>query len=101
MTPRRAIPIPVGPETTAESQLGLSTNLAPDLTPRDVSTQQAYRQLISRGVSSADAAALIGYVLGLAPCKSGWTLAQVNQLLFLRDLYAGDWGVDERRPMLP
>jgi hypothetical protein len=46
-----------------------------------------------------DAAALIGYVVGLPNCDSRWSLSQVNRLLFLRALYSNnDWGEAERRP---
>jgi len=63
-------------------------------------TEVAYRQLICSGISSQEAAGLIGYVIGLAPCESRWSIAQVNGLLFLRDLYLNtEWGQTERAPI--
>ena len=73
--------------------------IPPDILPREIRTQAAYRLLITSGFSGQDAAGLIGYVVGLDPCKSRWSLAQVNRLLFLRALYSdSEWGETERRP---
>jgi hypothetical protein len=73
--------------------------IPPDLVPRTLQTQSAYRSLIASGFSGQDAASLIGYLVGLPPCGSRWSLTQVNRLLFLRALYTnGDWGEAERRP---
>jgi hypothetical protein len=70
-----------------------------DAVPRPLQTQAAYRRLVSEGISSQEAAGLIGYVVGLAPCESHWSLIQVNRLLFLRNLYNNtDWGSAEREP---
>jgi hypothetical protein len=73
--------------------------MAPDILPRMLQTQAAYRLLVTSGVSSLDAAGLIGYVLGLPACDSRWSLAQINRLLFLRSLYTeSKWGEAERQP---
>jgi hypothetical protein len=73
--------------------------IPPDIEPRELQTRAAYRLLITNGFSGQDAASLIGYVVGLPPGKSRWSLAQVNRLLFLRALYSeSDWGEAERRP---
>jgi hypothetical protein len=75
------------------------TPIAPDVMPRLLQTQAAYRLLITSGFSGADAAGLIGYVSGLPACSSRWSLNQVNRLLFLRDLYTNTaWGEAERDP---
>lgn len=73
--------------------------LAPDLQPRMLQTQAAYRLLVTSGISSPDAAGLIGYVLGLPKCESRWSLNQINRLLFLRSMYKDSrWGEAERQP---
>jgi hypothetical protein len=99
------IPIPV--EIDAAAQRVISERAAvpdaeaipPDILPRELQTQAAYRLLITSGFNGQDAAGLIGYVVGLAPGNSRWSLAQVNRLLFLRALYSdSDWGEAERRP---
>jgi hypothetical protein len=98
-----SVPVPVGaPEAqVSEEQIALSLAMpiAPDLQPREVQTQAAYRMLVTNGIAGVEAAALIGYVVGLAPCTSRWSLSQVNRLLFLRDLYSNTgWGESERLP---
>jgi hypothetical protein len=71
--------------------------LPPDLLPRWVQTQEAYRLLLAGGFDGADAAMLIGYVVGLPECDSRWSLEQINRLLFLRNLYSNtEWGTVER-----
>lgn len=106
---RRPARVPVNVDVDAEGSFtaGASAGLAassaapipPDLVPREVPTQASYRLLISSGVPGVDAAALIGYVVGLPSCPSRWSLSQVNRLLFLRALYSSsDWGEAERRP---
>ena len=71
----------------------------PDILPRIVRTDVAYRQLVSSGLTSNQAAALIGYVSGLGPNQASWTITQINRLLFLRSLYhEAEWGEAERQP---
>jgi hypothetical protein len=101
---RVQVPIEVGPAPepiVSEALVVSSTSpLAHDTTVRQFQTQAAYRRLITSGISSPEAAGLISYVVGLAPCESHWSLLQVNRLLFLRDLYGNtDWGKAERAPV--
>lgn len=71
----------------------------PEVLPRLLRTEAAYRQLIMSGMTGAEAAGLIGYVSGLPANVSPWTMAQVNRLLFLRSLYLESrWGESERQP---
>ncbi len=99
-----SIPVPVSADETGEATgaqvaLELSAPLAPDLTPREIQTQAAYRVLITSGLRGPEAAALIGYVVGLGSCESRWSLPQINRLLFLRNLYSRtEWGDTERLP---
>lgn len=87
---------PVDPATAIVSAVD---SIPPDAMPRTIRTQAAYRRLITSGFTGQDAAGLIGYVVGLRPGDSRWSLTQVNRLLFLRDLYENtDWGKAERRP---
>ena len=98
------IPIPVEtgsapPQRVPSRAAPAAEVIPPDILPREIRTQAAYRLLITSGFSGQDAAGLIGYVVGLDPCKSRWSLAQVNRLLFLRALYSdSEWGETERRP---
>jgi hypothetical protein len=89
--------VPMLPEP--EPALALPAQLAPDHVPQNLRIRATYRMLITGGMPGADAAALIGYAVGLPPCQSRWTLEQINGLLFLRDLYANtEWGESERQP---
>jgi len=102
-TERAAVSIEVGgaaqPISLDLDELVAVAPIAPDVAPRLVQTQAAYRLLITSGFSGADAAGLIGYVVGLHTCNSRWSLSQVNRLLFLRNLYTNtDWGEAEREP---
>ncbi len=97
------VPVDVGvtpePVDAEKATLPAAVRIPPDVQPRNVQTQAAYRLLITSGLSGPDAAGLIGYVVGLPQSESRWSLAQVNRLLFLRSLYAnGEWGEAERRP---
>jgi hypothetical protein len=96
------VPIEIGAgaeQVDAEATAPVVTHIPPDVMPRLLQTQASYRLLITSGFSSADAAGLIGYVVGLPQGDSRWTLSQVNRLLYLRSLYSSnDWGEAERRP---
>jgi hypothetical protein len=98
-----AVPIEADATPTsmpAELPVSPAAPLAPDLNPRTVETQKAYRILVASGFLGADAASLIGYVVGLPTAgATRWTLPQINRLLFLREVYLkSGWGDDERRP---
>ena len=100
---RTSVPIEVGaaaePVAPEKMAVAAAAPIPPDVLPRKVQTQAAYRLLITNGFSGPDAAGLISYVVGLPACNSRWSLAQVNRLLFLRALYSNsDWGEAERRP---
>lgn len=97
------VPIQVSPASPAVDRevtdALIEAPLPPDILPRLLRTQAAYRLLITSGFTSQDAAGLIGYVVGLAPCESRWSLGQVNRMLFLRNLYTNTlWGEAETEP---
>lgn len=45
-----------------------------------------YRQLAMRGLTPGEAGNLTAYLNGIAPASSGWTVGQIERLLFLRHL---------------
>jgi hypothetical protein len=100
------VPIPIDPDPPAgpierapeRKPVAVSVPLPPDLLPAPIRTQGTYRLLISLGLSQTEATGLIGYLVGLPTGKSPWTLAQINRVLFMRELYQGDWGKAERQP---
>jgi hypothetical protein len=103
----QAAPVPIDIDPSApipdplayDSTVAVASAIPPDVLPRTIRTQAAYRQLVSSGLTGAEAAGLIGYVSGLTPKASPWSMTQINRLLFLRALYGeGKWGEAERRP---
>ena len=58
---------------------------APEPT-RELPTRATYRNLILRGLAPDEAANLTAYLAGIQVGESHWTLRQVNQLLFLREM---------------
>jgi hypothetical protein len=88
-----------GEAAAEETRVSVEAPLAPDIMPRTVRTQASYRLLTATGLTGAEAAGVIGYVVGLYPGQQPWTLEQVNKMLFLRELYSsGEWAKAERRP---
>jgi len=57
----------------------------PDTGPA-LPTRATYRNLILRGLAPDEAANLTAFIAGIQVGESHWTLRQVNQLLFLRQL---------------
>ena len=49
-------------------------------------TRSTYRSLLLKGLSPAEAANLTAFLAGIHVGESTWTLRQVNQLLFLREM---------------
>ncbi len=93
--PSTPIPDPLADETT----VSVASVMAPDVRPRTIKIQASYRQLVSSGLTGAEAAGVIGYVSGLPTNVSPWTISQINRLLFLRALYNdARWGEEERKP---
>jgi hypothetical protein len=56
-----------------------------DSTP-ELPTRTTYRNLIIRGLAPDEAANLTAYLAGIGVSGSHWTLRQINQLLFLRQM---------------
>jgi hypothetical protein len=103
----QATPLPIGIHPSApildpladEITVAVTSAKAPDVLPRTIKTQASYHQLVSSGLTGAEAAGLIGYVSGLPANVSPWTMTQINRLLFLRALYnEARWGEAERQP---
>ena len=49
-------------------------------------TRATYRNLIIRGLTPDEAANVTAYLAGIQVGESHWTLRQINQLLFLREM---------------
>lgn len=53
----------------------------------ELPTRATYRSLIIRGLEPDEAANLTAYLAGIGVGGSRWTLRQINQLLFLRQMH--------------
>ena len=74
--------------SAAESGSGTATTTpvsSPSSTP-ELPTRTTYRNLIMRGLAPDEAANLTAYLAGISVGGSHWTLTQINQLLFLRQM---------------
>ena len=49
-------------------------------------TRATYRQLLQRGMKPDEAANLTAFMVGIHVGEARWTLPQINQLLFLREM---------------
>lgn len=58
---------------------------SPAPTP-ELPTRATYRNLIIRGLAPDEAANLTAWLAGIEVGEAHWTLRQVNQLLFLREM---------------
>ena len=58
---------------------------SPEATP-ELPTRSTYRSLIIRGLAPDEAANLTAWMAGINVGDSRWTLRQINQLLFLRQM---------------
>ena len=52
----------------------------------ELHTRATYRNLILRGLAPDEAANLTAYLAGITVGETNWTLRQINQLLFLREM---------------
>ena len=70
----------------------------PDASPAPYST---YRALLRKGLTIAEASNLTAYLCGIPLNDVQWSLAQVNKLLFVRELHrTGRIGEDGLTPPL-
>jgi hypothetical protein len=63
-----------------------SSSTSQDPTP-ELPTRATYRNLMMRGLAPDEAANLTAYLAGIGVSGSKWTLRQINQLLFLRQMH--------------
>jgi hypothetical protein len=78
-----------GSRATLTTPVTASTAAAPQ-------TRATYRLLLLRGLAPDEAANLTAWICGLQVGSQRWRLAEVNRLLFLRELsQAGRFGIDD------
>jgi hypothetical protein len=52
----------------------------------ETATTATYRMLLVRGMTPTEAANLTAFMCGIPAAKTGWSIKEVNRLLFLREL---------------
>ena len=63
-------------------------------------TRATYRGLLLNGLEPDEAASLTAFLCGVPIGDQRWTIGQVNQLLFYRELHrTGRFGTDDGDPM--
>jgi len=62
-----------------------TTELLPEI-QRSLATRSTYRHLLLKGMAPEEAANLTAYLAGIPVGEAHWTLKQINQLLFLRQM---------------
>ena len=72
-------------------------------TPTDhLVTRSTYRMLLTKGLTPDEAATLTAFLCGIPIAEVHWSLRQVNQLLFLREMArTGRFGPRRGAPPLP
>jgi hypothetical protein len=68
------------------SATATTTSAASPASTPELPTRATYRNLIMRGLAPDEAANLTAYLAGIGVGGSRWTLKQINQLLFLRQM---------------
>jgi len=63
-----------------------STTELPVETQRSLATRSTYRHLLLKGMAPDEAANLTAFMAGIPVGEAHWTLKQINQLLFLRQM---------------
>ena len=63
-----------------------STTELPAETQRSLATRSTYRHLLLKGMAPDEAANLTAFMAGIPVGEAHWTLKQINQLLFLRQM---------------
>jgi len=76
--------------TSSPTPLAAATASAPSpAADPELITRATYRSLLMRGLAPDEAANLTAFLVGISIAESGWTLRQVNQLLFFREMRRG------------
>jgi len=82
---RRALPekLDMAPQITAIRPEPIEDH---ETVRRDLAAALTTRRLQMSGLSLAEASNLTAHLAGLPPARTGWTLRQVEHLLFLRSI---------------
>jgi hypothetical protein len=112
-SPRRASSAPLGALPSGAGR-GHASTATPTTTPSATPTREAvaaadqlitrstYRLLLTKGLTPDEAATLTAFLCGIPIAEVHWSLRQVNQLLFLREMArTGRFGPRDGEPARP
>lgn len=92
--------MPTVTPTTAST--GRTTSIQPPAAADQLVTGTTYRMLLMKGLSPDEAANLTAFLCGIPIAEVHWSLRQVNQLLFLREMArTGRFGPRDGAPPRP
>jgi hypothetical protein len=88
--------------TAGASDPAVRSSSAPTARTTRPGTRATYRNLLMRGLAPEEAANLTAFLCGIPVAEADWSLRQVNQLLFLRQLsLTGRFGANDGAPPRP
>jgi hypothetical protein len=79
-------PLIAGASAVASGSATVTTTVSNPHPNPELHTRAIYRNLLLRGLAPDEAANLTAYMAGIAVGDTHWTLRQINQLLFLREM---------------
>lgn len=81
------------------SATAITTAPASPASTAEFPTRSTYRSLLIRGLAPDEAANLTAFLAGIPVGEASWTLRQVNQLLFLRQMNRTGAFTDRQEPL--
>jgi hypothetical protein len=98
---RRARAASVAGPGVAPTQTSIIPTARPATTTQPPATRPLYRLLMMKGLTPAEAANLTAFLCGLPATRLDWSLRQVNQMLFLREMHeTGRFGRADGEPRI-
>ena len=92
-----------GPATTRRAVVPTRPAEPPNPSAGDqLITRTTYRMLLAKGLAPEEAASLTAFLCGIPIAEVRWSLRQINQLLFLREMArTGRFGPGDGGPSRP
>ena len=98
--PRAGAASAAGPGATP-SQPPIAPTSRPATANQAPATRPLYRLLMMKGLTPAEAANLTAFLCGLPATRLDWSLRQINQMLFLREMHeTGRFGRADGEPRI-
>ena len=86
---------------SAPSQAPIAPTSRPATANQAPATRPLYRLLMMKGLTPAEAANLTAFLCGLPATRLDWSLRQINQMLFLREMHeTGRFGRADGEPRI-